>query len=33
MFEVSGKAAVKVKELLGERKNGSSIRILLVKAD
>ncbi len=32
MFEVSEKATEKIKELLGRRKNASSIRIMLVEA-
>jgi hypothetical protein len=32
MFEVSKKATEKIKELLGQRKNASPIRILLVEA-
>jgi Fe-S cluster assembly iron-binding protein IscA len=32
MFDVSEKATEKIKELLGQRKNASPIRILLVEA-
>ena len=32
MFEVSKKATEKIKELLGQRKNASSIRIMLLEA-